>query len=156
MAFVKEFRKFKDEMPEWEYFNSLGIRKISGMELLKHTASMVVDRERNYYLECRGLVWDENICQNEGFYTLILDGMLIELRVIDACCSDEMKIYRENHWYVKRIDIINEEIKEKFSKEEIFELVREAFVAESTIDPEIPKKRGVIEIVFEEDMEMNW
>ena len=135
MAFVKEFRKFKDEMPEWEYFNSLGIRKISGMELLKHTASMVVDRERNYYLECRGLVYDDNICHDVGFYTLILDGLLIELRVIDAWCNDSTKQYIENHWYVKKIDIIDKEIKEKFSKEEIIELIREAFVAKSALDP---------------------
>ena len=156
MAFVKEFRKFKDEMPEWEYFNSLGIRTINGNELMNHTFSVVVDRERNYYLECRGLVWDDNICHDEGFYTLILDGLIIELEVIDARCNDEMKIYIENHWYIKKINIINKEIKEKFSKDEIIEIIREAFLAESTISPESMKKRGIIEIVFEEDMEINW
>ena len=156
MAFVKEFREFEDEMPEWEYFNSLGIRRLGGKPLMRHTFRVIVDKDRNYYLVPQGHTGIAYQDEDISYYTLVLDGLRIELEVIDAWCNDSTKQYVEYHWHIKKIDIIDDPIREKYSKSEILEIIKEAFTAESTLEPGITKKRGVVEVIFEKNMEINW
>ena len=83
-----------------------------------------------------------------------MDGLKIGLKVIDAWCNDVSLQYVENHWYFREINIIDSEIKEKYSLDEILEIIKEAFIAESTLEPGITKKRGVVEVIFEKNMEI--
>lgn len=153
MAFVKEFRNIREEMPEWEYLNSIGVRDLSGCSIYNHTSEMILDRERHYYflqVDHQGLAYnDEEIY----WYMLVLDGKKIELEVINGRCNDKTGKYLEYHWNIRKINILDEDIKEIYNKQEIFQIIKEAFTAESTVSKGSSKKLGVVEINISCDME---
>ena len=153
MAWVKEFRSIRDKMPECDYLNSVGVRGIFGDPVPDYSSDMVLDRERNFYflfIGYQGLAYnDEEIY----WYMLVLDGKKIELEVINGRCNDKTGKYLEYHWNIRKINILDEDIKELYNKQEIFQIIKEAFTAESTVSKGSSKKLGVVEINISCDME---
>lgn len=41
MAFIKEYRSTKDEFPEWEYLNSIGVRNFLGEPIKNWTTKKI-------------------------------------------------------------------------------------------------------------------
>lgn len=83
MGFVKEFRDFGEEMPEWEYLTSIGIKDIHGEQLGKHVLSLVVDKQNNYFLVPQGHTGLAYTDEDTDFYTLSLDGKKVQIETVE-------------------------------------------------------------------------
>ena len=153
MAFVKEFRSIREKLPEWDYLNSIGVRNMSGDPYPKFAPSIVLDRDRNYYLLQIG---HQGLAYNDielRWFLLCLNGNKVELEVGGGGCLDRSKEFLEYHWEIRKVEILDRPIMEIFNKKELKNIIIEAFTALSTINEDSIKKLGVIEIKITCDME---
>lgn len=130
MSFVCERREVKDEFPEWEYLNSIGVRDMFGRRLKKFTTSLIVDRENNYYLIGRGHTNPNKDIREVEFYALCLDGEVINLEVVEHSKMNHDEKKYECHWIVEKITFPPNWTFSDINKEELFAIIEEAFTVE--------------------------
>lgn len=140
MAFVKEYRNVKDDFPEWEYLTKIGVRDMFGRPLKKFTTSLVVDRERNYYLIPRG---HTNLGRDDEkiyFYALCLDGVVLNMEVEKKASGNDKEYNYECHWNIKKIKFPPDWTYKNISKEELIQIIIEAFTVETYSNTLTPEK----------------
>ena len=129
MSFVCERREVRDEFPEWEYLNSIGVRDMFGRRLEKFTTFLIVDRENNYYLIGRGHTNPNRDIREIDFYALCLDGAVINLEVVHHSKMNHDEKKYERHWIVEKITFPPNWTFSNINKEELFAIIEEAFTA---------------------------
>ena len=129
MSFVCERREVRDEFPEWEYLNSIGVRDMFGRRLKKFTTSLIVDRENNYYLIGRGHTNPNRDIREIEFYALCLDGAVINLEVVEHSKMNHDEKKYERHWIVEKITFPPNWTFSNINKERLFAIIEEAFTA---------------------------
>lgn len=127
MSFVCEYKEMEDEFPEWEYLTAIGVRDMFGDTLEKSIRSLIVDREKNYYLIDCGCTNPNRDIREIEFWALCLDGTVINLEV-----THRSKMYEEEkkykcHWIVEKIKFPPNWTFSNISKEELFAIIEEAF-----------------------------
>lgn len=127
MGFVCEHREIEEVFPEWEYLNAIGVRDMFGKPLRKSITSLIVDREKNYYLIGRGHTNPNRDIRAIDFYALCLDGSVINLEVThrSKMNADERKY--ECHWIIEKIMFPPNWTFSKMSRDELFTIIEEAF-----------------------------
>ena len=130
MSFVCEHREVRDEFPEWEYLNSIGVRDMFGRPLKKFTTSLIVDRENNYYLIGRGHTNPNRDVREIDFYALCLDGEVINLEVVHYSKMNHDEKKYECHWIVEKIAFPPNCTFSSINKEKLFAIIEEAFTVE--------------------------
>ena len=131
MAFVKEFRNIKDEFPEWEYLNEIGVRDMFNKPIEKCTTALVVDRDNNYYLIPQGYT-SISIEKREVYYfALCIDGKVLNLEVDENHQGNIWDKSYERNWNVRKIDFPENWTFDVVSKEEVGKIITEAFTVKS-------------------------
>lgn len=127
MSFVCERRELKDEFPEWEYLNAIGVKDMFGNPLRKSITSLIVDRENNYFLIGCGSTNPNRDIRAIDFYALCLEGTVINLEVVHKSkMNDEEKKYK-CQWIVEKITFPTNWTFCKINKEKLFAIIEEAF-----------------------------
>lgn len=129
MSFVCERREVKDEFPEWEYLNAIGVRDMFGHPLDKFTTSLIVDRENNYYLISRGHTNPNRDIWEIDFYTLCLDGEVINLEVVHHSKMNHDEKRYERHWIIEKITFPPNWTFININIDKLFAIIEEAFTA---------------------------
>ncbi|MBO4616605.1 MAG: hypothetical protein J5717_04580 [Lachnospiraceae bacterium] len=145
MGFVKEFRDFHQEMPEWQYLTSIGVRNMFGKEIPKETASIVLDRENNYYLIPQGHTGRGHTDEDMSFFVLCLNGKKVQIEAIENPKKNQDKTI--DTWFdIRKIRIIDQEINDIFSHEKLIALITDAFEKRALIQEDEHCKNGNVRI----------
>ena len=145
MGFVKEFRDFHQEMPEWQYLTDIGVRDMFGEEISKHILSIVLDRENNYYLIPQGHTGLAYLDEDISFFVLCLNGKKVEIEAIENLKKNQDKTI--DTWFdIREIRIIDQEIKDIFTYDEIIALITDAFEKLALFKEEGHSKNGIVHI----------
>ncbi len=130
MGFVKEFRNIREEMPEWEYIDSLGVVDFRGRKISRHVTNLVVDKENNNYLISQGYTGRRDFDVAKYHYMLCLNGYKLHFEFVEKI----IKVGDETFDYMYNIDlikIIDEEIKKIYTQEKIKKLIKESLEVRS-------------------------
>lgn len=130
MGFVNEKRNIRDEFPEWEYLNAIGVRDFLGRPVKKFTSGLIVDRERNYYLIPCGSTNPNRDNVNIRFFALCLDGKVVNMEVKRCAKGGVREKSLECHWKIEKIIFPRDWSFDDISKEEFEKIVIEAFTVE--------------------------
>lgn len=139
MSFTKEFRSVRDEFPEWEYLNEIGVRDMHGRPINKFTTGLVVDREHNYYLIPQG---HTNLSREErkiNYYALCIDGKVIKLETEEYRTGRARENNFERHYIVEKIIVPYDWTFNKISVDKIKKIIIEALTVNTyneTFTPE--------------------
>ena len=145
MGFVKEFRNFGEEMPEWEYLTSIGITDIYGEQIGKHVLSLVFDKQNNYYLVPQGHTGLAYTSEDIDFYILSLDGKKVQIETVEKTTKNEDKTV-DTVFNVKKITIQDKEVEDIYSKDDLIKLVKEALMARAKFQEDDYCKNGKVDI----------
>ncbi|MBO4824773.1 MAG: hypothetical protein J5487_05205 [Lachnospiraceae bacterium] len=141
MGFVKEFRDFHQEMPEWQYLTDIGVRDMFGEEISKHILSIVLDRENNYYLIPQGHTGLAYLDEDISFFVLCLNGKKVEIEAIENLKKNQDKTI--DTWFdIREIRIIDQEINDIFSHDELVALITEALEKRALVREDEYRKNG--------------
>ena len=141
MGFIKEFRDFHQEMPEWEYLTSIGVRDMFGEEISKRVISIVLDRTNNYYLIPQGHTGRGHTDEDISFFVLCLNGKKIQIEAIENQKKNQDKTL--DTWFdIRKIRIIDQEINDIFSHEKLIALITDAFEKRALIQEDEYRKNG--------------
>lgn len=128
MGFVKEFRKLSDAFPEWEYLNKIGVRNMFGKPIEHWTTSLVVDRENNYYLIPKGHTSPARDGEEINYYALCINDQVINMEAKEQCSGNGRNKTFECHWIIIKIEFPPRWTFDLISKEELKDIICEAFV----------------------------
>lgn len=131
MAFIKEYRSTRDEFPEWEYLNSIGVRNFLGKPIKNWTTKLVVDRENNYYLIPLGHTNPNRDNEYIGFYALCLDGKVINMEVKRQQEGKSIDNTIECYWTIKKIKFPKNWKFDVISQDDLKKIINDAFVNET-------------------------
>ncbi len=140
MGFVKEFRKIRETFPEWEYLNKIGVRDMFGEPISDRTVSIVVDRANNYFLIPQGHTSRARDGEEISYYALCINDQVINMEVKEQCSGRGWDKTFECHWIIRKIEFPQGEIYVQVSKEELKDIIREAFVVETYSRSLTPEK----------------
>ena len=150
MSFTKEYRNIHDELPEWGYLTEIGVRNMLGKPIRKGIEELVVDRENNYYLIPQGHTNPNRDVREIHFYALCLDGVVLNMEVVENSTGCAFDYDFECHWDIEKIKY---KIKypenwnfDKISEEELISIIVDAFTVETyneTFTPERTKSLTV-------------
>lgn len=143
MGFIKEFRDFDEEMPEWKYLNSIGARTMLGHELRRHAFSIVKDEEKKYFLVPQGHTGISHTEEDLFYYLLCLDGKKIQIETLEDFHKNADKTV-DMFYAIEKIEIIDKDVLEKFNKEELLELIKEALTARAEVEADEHSKNGTV------------
>lgn len=131
MSFVKEYRSIRDEFPEWEYLNSIGVRDMFGDPINDRTTELVVDRENNYFLIPRGQTNinrdNEEIC----FYALCINNKVINIEVEEKASGSVWDNSYECHWIIRKLSFLEDNLSDFMDGEALKNIIVEAFITET-------------------------
>ena len=131
MAFVNELRSVRDPFPEWEYLNKIGVKNMFGEPLHHYTTSLVVDREKNYYLVRlghTGLAYDN---EDIHFYALCMENCVINLEVVKKASGNPLNNTYRCSWDIRKIVYPCDWSVYCRDNEEVVDILTEAFYAET-------------------------
>ncbi len=131
MAFIKEYRSIRDEFPEWEYLNSIGVRNFLGKPIKNWTTKLVVDRENNYYLIPLGHTNPNRDNEYISFYALCLDGKVINMEVKRQQEGKSIDNTIECYWTIKKIKFPENWKFDVISQDDLKKIINDAFVNET-------------------------
>lgn len=146
MGFVKEFRKVKDEFPEWEYLNKIGVRNMFGKPIKHWTTSLVVDRENNYYLIPQGYTSPAIDGEEIHYFALCINDQVINMEAKEQCSGNGSDKTFECHWIITKNEFPQRWTFDLISKEELKDIICEAFVVKTysrSLTPESVKALSV-------------
>lgn len=133
MAFVKEFRDYSEEMPEWDYLNAIGVRDMFGKPIKRNTTEMVLDKHKNFYLIPLGQTGLAHTEDDLIFFELVLNGECIKLETVDDKFYDKENEVINHNWIVKRVLAINGHVYDFYKKEDIKIIIEEALKTKSIV-----------------------
>ncbi|MBR5993043.1 MAG: hypothetical protein IK018_04505 [Lachnospiraceae bacterium] len=145
MGFVKEFRDFHKEMPEWQYLTDIGVRSIGGGEIWKNVKELVLDRENNYFLIPQGHTGFAYTDEDIGYFLLCLNGKKIRIEAVETRNNNADKTI-DRIYDIRDIVILDDEIRDIYTQEDIHSLVKEAFSVMATIQESANRKNGKVKI----------
>lgn len=131
MGFVKEFRKIKDEFPEWDYLDKIGVRNMLGESIDNWTRELVVDRENNYYLIPQGHTSFGRDGIEINYYALCVNDKVINMQIDALRSGNGTDKTFECHWIIKEIEFPKGWTFDYMSKKELKHIIYNAFVAET-------------------------
>ena len=105
MSFEKELRGVKDEFPEWEYLNRIGVKDMFGNPIHRWTTELVVDRKNNYYLIPRGHTNPGRDTRYIHYYALCIKDKVINLEVVCNMKGRASDSTYECEWKIEKIDL---------------------------------------------------
>ena len=141
MGFVKEFRDFHQEMPEWQYLTDIGVRSIGGGEIWKNVKELVLDRENNYFLIPQGHTGFAYTDEDIGYFLLCLNGKKIRIEAVETRNKNADKTI--DTWFdIREIRIIDQEINDIFSHDELVALITEALEKRALVREDEYRKNG--------------
>lgn len=145
MGFIRETLNEESGIKIMNYLDSIGIKNVLGKSLSHLITDVIINKERNYYLICRG--GGEHEKDIRLSYALCLDGKVINLEVQNYETGYIWDNSREVRWIIHKIEIPKTG---KFSMDtkELNHIIREAFIAESYHGPFMPQntKSVIVEI----------
>ncbi|MBR5993044.1 MAG: hypothetical protein IK018_04510 [Lachnospiraceae bacterium] len=141
MGFVKEFRDFHQEMPEWQYLTDIGVRDMFGDEIERHTAFMVLDRIKKFFLIPQGHTGVAYTDEDISFYMLCLDGKKVQIEAVENSKKNADTTI-DTSFDIREIRIIDQEIKDIFTYDEIIALITDAFEKLALVREDEYRKNG--------------
>ena len=145
MSFIKEFRDYDEEMPEWEYLNSIGARTMLGHELRRHVFNIVKDEEKKYFLIPQGHTGKSHTEEDLFYYLLCLDGKKVQIETLEDFHKNADRTV-DTFYEIRKIEIIDKDILGKFTKGELLELIKEALTARAEVEEDEYSKNGIVTI----------
>lgn len=140
MGFVKEFRKMTDAFPEWEYLNKIGVRNMFGKPIKNWTLELVVDRENNYYLIPQGYTSPARAKEEIHYFALCIHDQVIHMEAKEQCSGNGSDKTFECHWIITKIEFPQRWTFDLISKEELKDIICEAFVVKTYSRSLTPEK----------------
>lgn len=131
MAFVREFRNVKDEFPEWEYLNEIGVRDMFNKPIEKSITALVVDWENNYYLIPQGYTSISREDKEIYYFALCIDDKVLNLEASENHQGNIWDKTYERYWNVSKIKFPDNWTFDGISKEEVGKIITEAFTVKS-------------------------
>lgn len=147
MGFVREELNEERRKNEITYLNSIGVRNIYGESIGLLLSNVVVDRERNNFLIPCGATNPNRDNKKIYFYSLCINGEIIDLQVRHCEKGNIRDKSREVEWIIDKIEykkIFNLDIGEN----ELKEIIRDALTAESYDGPFIPDNTKNVTVEF--------
>lgn len=150
MRFVKEYRDIKDEFPEWEYLNSIGVRDMYGRPIKDWVAALVVDRENNYFLIPQGRTNinrdNEEIC----LFALCMDDKVIHIEAEENASGSAWDNSFECHWIVRKVTLPEGYYKEK---EVLKNVITDALIIETYNKRFTPERTKSVTVEFTAELD---
>lgn len=148
MAFVKEYRNLRDEFPEWEYLNSIGVRDMYGRPIKDSIKELVVDRENNYFFIPRGRTNinrdNEEIC----LFALCMDDRVINIEVEENRSGHARDNSFECHWVVRKVVVPEDNIVVFKDREYVKSVITDALITKTYNKKFTPERTRAVTVDF--------
>ena len=145
MAFIKEFRSIRDEFPEWEYLNSIGVRNMYGRPINDRTRELVVDRENNYFFIPQGVTNINRDNEEVCFFALCMDDKVINIEVEENRSGHARDNSFECHWVVRKVSFPEGYYKDK---EVLIHVITDALITETYNEKFTPERTKSVTVEF--------
>lgn len=148
MSFVKEYRSIRDEFPEWEYLNSIGVRDMFGDPINDRTTELVVDRENNYFLIPRGRTNINRDNEEIIFYALCINNRVINIEVEEKRSGSIWDNSFECHWIVKKVVFSKDDLSHFIDNEILKDIIIDAFITKTYTKMFTPERTRTVTVDF--------
>ena len=131
MGFEKEFRGVRDEFPEWEYLNRVGVKDMFGNPIDNWTTGLVIDRQNNYYLIPMGHTNPNRDSGYIHYYALCIEDKVLNLEVVRNTKGRASDSTYECEWIIEKINLPDDWTFDFITKDQLKNIITDAFRVET-------------------------
>ena len=131
MAFKKEYRNIMEEFPEWEYLTEIGVRDMFGKTIERYTTDLVIVRVAIFFCLPQGWSKINRDEQEIHFYALCIDGIVLNMEVIENATGSAWDGTYECHWNIEKIIFPEDWLEIGINDKKLVDIIKEAFTVQT-------------------------